>query len=94
MVLGNGGASQFWDLASFSLIETRSQHLVFGEFSSKFAAATRAAPHLDAPEVVESPPGTHPLPRPSRDVDAFCLTHNETSTGVAIPPSGSATRVS
>ncbi len=85
VVLGNGGATAFWDAASLSLIERRSQHLVFGEFSSKFAAAVTKAPFLEDPEVIESEPGTHPLPRASSDVDAYCLTQNETSTGVAMP---------
>lgn len=85
VALGNGGTTAFWDVASLNLVERRSQHLVFGEFSSKFAAATAAAPFLEDPEVVRSDPGTHPLPRPSSEVDAYCLTHNETSTGVAMP---------
>lgn len=84
VVLGNGGSTAFWDVASLTLLERRSQHLVFGEFSSKFAAATTGAPFLEAPEVIETEPGIHPLPRPSADVDAYCLTHNETSTGVAM----------
>ncbi len=82
VLLGNGGTTSFWDAASFCLIERRSQHLVFGEFSSKFAAVTAAAPHLEAPEVVESAVGTHPEAHASADVDAYALTHNETSTGV------------
>jgi phosphoserine aminotransferase len=85
VVLGNGGTTAFWDAATFGLIERRSQHLSFGEFSSKFAACTTAAPHLEAPDVVESAPGTHPEAKASPDVDAYCLTHNETSTGVATP---------
>ena len=84
VVLGIGGATAFWDAAAFGLIETRSQHLVFGEFSGKFADAVAAAPHLSEPEVIESPPGTHPLARAS-DVDTYALTHNETSTGVMMP---------
>ncbi|MGH9150881.1 MAG: phosphoserine transaminase [Acidimicrobiales bacterium] len=84
VVLGNGGATQFWDIATFCLIGRRSQHLSFGEFSSKFAAAAGAAPHLEAPEVIASPAGTHPLPRARADVDLYALTHNETSTGVAM----------
>jgi phosphoserine aminotransferase len=84
VVLGNGGTTCFWDVATFCLIERRSQHLSFGEFSSKFAAAARAAPHLEDPEVIESPPGTHPEPVASGDVDLYALTHNETSTGVAM----------
>ena len=82
VVLGNGGTTSFWDAATFGLIERRSQHLSFGEFSSKFAAAAAAAPHLQAPEVIESPPGTHPWPSTSTEVDLYALTHNETSTGV------------
>src|SRR3954464_4447505 len=60
IILGNGGTTTFWDALTFGLIEHRSQHLSFGEFSSKFAAAAAAAPHLDHPEVIESEPGTHP----------------------------------
>jgi phosphoserine aminotransferase len=82
VALGNGGASLFWDLAALCLIERRSQHLAFGEFSSKFAQVVQGAPHLAAPEVIESAPGTCPRPHITEDVDAYCLTHNETSTGV------------
>ena len=39
VVLGNGGATAFWDIATFGLVRERAQHLVFGEFSAKFAAA-------------------------------------------------------
>jgi phosphoserine aminotransferase len=85
VVLGNGGTTVFWDVATFGLIEQRSQHLSFGEFSSKFAATVAAAPHLAEPEVVEATPGTHPWPNPSPDVDVYALTQNETSTGVMMP---------
>ncbi len=82
VVLGNGGATAFWDVATFGLIENRSQHLSFGEFSSKFAAAAQAAPHLGDPQVIEAAPGTHPWPEPAEGIDLYALTHNETSTGV------------
>jgi phosphoserine aminotransferase len=82
VVLGNGGTTAFWDVATFCLIERRSQHLAFGEFSSKFATASAAAPHLEAPDVIESAPGTHPWPRSAEGIDLYALTHNETSTGV------------
>jgi phosphoserine aminotransferase len=85
VVLGNGGTTAFWDIAAFGLVDHKAQHLSFGEFSSKFAKVTAAAPWLDAPTVIESPPGTHPLPRAEDGVDAYALTHNETSTGVAMP---------
>jgi phosphoserine aminotransferase len=89
VVLGVGGATALWDAMAASLIETRSEHLVFGEFSSKFAAAAGLAPHLSEPIVIESEPGTHPAAAPREDVDLYALTHNETSTGVQMP----ATRV-
>jgi phosphoserine aminotransferase len=82
VALGNGGATAFWDVATFCLVESRSQHLSFGEFSSKFAECTSAAPFLEDPEVLVSEPGTYPRPVANPAVDAYCLTHNETSTGV------------
>ena len=82
VVLGNGGATAFWDVATFGLIRERSQHLSFGEFSSKFAQAAAAAPHLGEPQIIESPPGTHPGTEPDAAIDLYALTHNETSTGV------------
>ena len=84
VVLGNGGATAFWDIATFCLIDSKSQHLEFGEFSSKFAKAAKTAPHLLDPEVIKSDPGTHPLPVVKNEVDLYALTHNETSTGVAM----------
>ncbi len=84
IVLGNGGSTVFWDVATFGLIANRSQHLVFGEFSSKFAEAAAAAPHLGDPEVISTPPGSHPVATAS-DVDLYAYTPNETSTGVAMP---------
>jgi len=85
VVLGNGGTTAFWDIAAFGLVDRRSLHLSFGEFSAKFAKATAAAPWLDAPVVIESAPGTYPAARGEAGVDAYALTHNETSTGVAMP---------
>ena len=87
VVLGNGGTTAFWEVAAFCLIEHRSQHLSFGEFSSKFAKVTTAAPWLKEPSVISSQPGTHPEPAAERGVDSYALTHNETSTGVAMPVS-------
>src|SRR6202044_2410996 len=75
VVLGNGGTTCFWDAATFGLIEQKSQHLSFGEFSSKFATAAAAAPHLGEPEVISSEVGTHPLPVARDDVDLYALTH-------------------
>ncbi|MGZ4608597.1 MAG: phosphoserine transaminase [Blastococcus sp.] len=85
VVLGNGGTTAFWDIAVLNLIRERSQHLSFGEFSSKFAAAAKAAPFLGDPSVLKSEPGSHPTPQAEAGVDVYALTHNETSTGVAMP---------
>jgi phosphoserine aminotransferase len=84
IVLGNGGSTVFWDIATFGLIGERSQHLVFGEFSSKFAEAADAAPHLGEPTVVRSDTGSHPEAVAEDGIDLYALTHNETSTGVAM----------
>ncbi|GLW70357.1 phosphoserine aminotransferase [Kitasatospora phosalacinea] len=85
VVLGNGGSTAFWDIAAFGLVREKSQHLDFGEFSSKFASSVKAAPWLAEPTVIKTVPGTHPLPVAEAGVDVYGLTHNETSTGVAMP---------
>jgi phosphoserine aminotransferase len=85
VVMGNGGTTAFWDAAAFGLVSERSLHLSFGEFSSKFAKVTAGAPWLAAPAMIESAPGSHPQPRAEVGVDTYALTHNETSTGVAMP---------
>ncbi|MEV1009204.1 phosphoserine transaminase [Streptomyces sp. NPDC049881] len=85
VVLGNGGTTAFWDVATHGLVEAKSQHLSFGEFSSKFAKAAAKAPWLDDPTIITADPGTHPQPRAERGADTYAFTHNETSTGVAAP---------
>jgi phosphoserine aminotransferase len=85
VLLGNGGATAFWDVAGFRLVRNHSHHAVFGEFSSKFAQAMREAPHVATATTVESEPGTHPVLEARLGADAYALTQNETSTGVAMP---------
>src|SRR6478736_3284932 len=63
IILGNGGSTAFWDAAAFGLIEMRSQHLVFGEFGGKFAAAAKA-PWLQDPDVRTVAAGTRTAPEP------------------------------
>jgi phosphoserine aminotransferase len=95
VLLGNGGTTAFWDAATCCLIRERSLHLAYGEFSSKFAACTRAAPFLRKPIVVEAEPGDAPAPGEglgSEAVDVIAWAQNETSTGVMVPvtrPEGS-----
>jgi phosphoserine aminotransferase len=85
VALGNGGTTAFWDALTFGIVERRSLHLVYGEFSSKFAKATRSAPFLDDPIVVEAEPGDAPEPRGDAGADVVAWAHNETSTGVMVP---------
>src|SRR3954462_4621057 len=85
VVLGNGGTTAFWDIATFCLIRQRSQHLTFGEFSAKFAAAAASAPFLGEPTVITAAPGTRAHAQAETGIDAYALTHNETSTGVMMP---------
>ncbi|MEW1807419.1 phosphoserine transaminase [Arthrobacter sp. SLBN-53] len=85
VVLGVGGSTAFWDVASFGLVEKKAQHLSFGEFGSKFAAATNKAPFLDASSIIKSEPGTRPAAQAESGVDVYAWPQNETSTGVAAP---------
>ncbi|WP_199737709.1 phosphoserine transaminase [Cellulomonas sp. PhB150] len=85
VVLGNGGATAFWDIATFALVRERAHHLVLGEFSRKFARETAAAPFLAAPVVQEVPAGQGVLPAASAGSDVYAWPHNETSTGVMLP---------
>lgn len=85
VILGNGGATAFWDAATFHLIQRLAQFAESGEFGAKFAAAAKQAPWLEKPEVISGPPGTSALPLASTMVDAYAWAHNETSTGVLNP---------
>ena len=85
VVLGNGGATCFWDVAAFGLVRERAQHLVFGEFSGKFAKVTDRAPFLGSSSVISATPGTLPVPSAEPGIDVYAWAHNETSTGVMAP---------
>ena len=85
VVLGVGGSTAFWDIASFGLVENKAQHLSFGEFGSKFAAATNKAPFLAESSIIKAEPGTRPEARAEAGVDVYAWPQNETSTGVAAP---------
>ncbi|HZU47191.1 MAG TPA: phosphoserine transaminase [Mycobacterium sp.] len=92
VILGNGGATAFWDAAAFCLIDKRSLHLSYGEFSSKFTSAVAKNPFIGDPIVIKADPGSAPEPQSDPSVDVIAWAHNETSTGVAVPvqrPAGS-----
>ncbi len=85
VILGNGGATAFWDAAAFGLIDKRSLHLTYGEFSSKFASCVAKNPFVGDPVIVKADPGSAPDPQGDPSVDVIAWAHNETSTGVAVP---------
>lgn len=86
VVLGNGGSTCFWEVATFGLIRERAQFLSFGEFGSKFAASAKAAPFLGEMSVIKSETGDAPVFAAEPGIDVYATPHNETSTGVAITP--------
>jgi phosphoserine aminotransferase len=85
VVLGNGGTTAFWEVATFGLIRDRAQLASFGEFGGKLVASVRAAPFLGDPTVLTAEPGAAPTLVVESGVDAYATPHNETSTGVAVP---------
>lgn len=85
VILGNGGSTAFWDAAAFGLIDERSLHLTYGEFSSKFASCVVKNPFVGDPIIVKADPGSAPKPQSDPSVDLIAWAHNETSTGVAVP---------
>lgn len=85
VILGNGGATAFWDAAAFGLIDKRSLHLTYGEFSSKFASCVAKNPFVGDPIIIKADAGSAPEPQSDPSVDVIGWAHNETSTGVAVP---------
>ncbi|AGP30219.1 phosphoserine transaminase [Corynebacterium terpenotabidum] len=81
-----GGATAFWDAASFGLIREKSAHLTYGEFSGKFASVSKKAPWLGEPDIRAFEPGTAPTTSELDGVDADLVgwAHNETSTGAMV----------
>jgi phosphoserine aminotransferase len=85
VALGNGGTTAFWDAAAACLVRQRAQHLVYGEFTSKFAECTLGAPFLADSIVIEADPGDAPEPVADTEADVLAWAQNETSTGVMVP---------
>jgi phosphoserine aminotransferase len=84
IVLGNGGSTAFWDAAAFSLVESKAQNLVHGEFGAKFASAL-TNPWLQKPTVISGEPGSRSELVAEAGVDSYAYAQNETSTGVVTP---------
>lgn len=88
VVLGNGGASAFWDVACACLISSRAAFGSWGAFGAKFASEAVRAPHLGTPLIDEAAHGSLVTVSPrgaSEGIDVYAYPHNETSTGVASP---------
>lgn len=85
VVLGNGGTTSFWDVATACLVRERASHGAFGEFGSKFATATSSAPFLQPSIVRSAEPGRVAVPERADGVDVYAWPHNETSTGAMAP---------
>ncbi len=85
VILGNGGSTAFWYAAAFGLIDKKSLHLTYGEFSSKFASCVAKNPFIGDPIIIKTDPGTAPQPQSDPSVDVVAWAHNETSTGVSVP---------
>ena len=92
VVLGNGGATAFWDAAAFGLLRERSLHLSYGEFTQKFASVSAGAPFLrragDRLHRSRRRPRSGQQSGPAvveAGADVVAWAHNETSTGVMVP---------
>src|ERR1700738_1436303 len=82
VILGNGGATAFWDAAAFGLIDKRSLHLTYGEFSAKFASGVAKSPFVGDPIIVKADPGSAPEPQSDPSVDvSLCSRFRRRSGG-------------
>ena len=84
IVQGNGGSTAFWDAAAFSLVESKAQNLVHGEFGAKFATAL-TNPWLSKPTIINAEAGSRLELQAEAGVDSYAYAQNETSTGVVTP---------
>ncbi|GAA3513040.1 phosphoserine transaminase [Actinocatenispora rupis] len=85
VVLGNGGTTAFWEVATFGLVRERAQLASFGEFGQKLVDSVTAAPFLADPSVRSAPAGTVATLVAEDGVDTYGTPQNETSTGAAVP---------
>lgn len=81
VVLGNGGATLFWEIMGLSLVEKGSSHFVCGEFSEKAYKAHKNIPWINT--IVESVAYGESINAYHKDgFDLTLCVLNETSTGV------------
>jgi phosphoserine aminotransferase len=83
VVLGNGGATLFFDMIALGLVDKKAAHFTCGEFSSKWYKSSAAVPWIDAQEI-KSEYGDGVRAENIADADLIGVTLNETSTGVQL----------
>ncbi|HLW56564.1 MAG TPA: aminotransferase class V-fold PLP-dependent enzyme [Bacteriovoracaceae bacterium] len=81
IVLGNGGATLFWEFLGLSLAEKGAFHFVCGEFSEKAYKSHKNIPWIKA-EAETVPYGESIKAYHKEGFDLTCCVLNETSTGV------------
>lgn len=81
IVLGNGGATLFWEILGLSLVEKGSSHFVCGEFSEKAYKAHKNIPWIKT-EITSVPYGESIKAHHKDGFDLTLCVLNETSTGV------------
>lgn len=83
VVMGNGGATFFFDMCQLGLVEKSAAHFTCGEFSKKWYKSSKIIPWLEDQEIsVDFGQGV--TPAPIQNTDMICCTLNETSTGVIV----------
>lgn len=79
-----GSATEIWERSIQNLVEEKSLHLVNGAFSKRYFEIAQQLGKQ--PEKYEVPAGLSFDDRKLPDSELIAVTHNETSTGVSLPP--------
>lgn len=82
--VGNGGATILFDAIGLNLGLKKVAHFVCGEFSQKWFQSSQLIPGLEV-EQVSVPFGCGITPSYIPNADLYCMSLNETSTGVQLP---------
>jgi phosphoserine aminotransferase len=83
IIIGNGGATFFFDMIALGLVDKASVHFTTGEFSTKWFKAHAKVPWIHATQK-SCEQGSGKNPSIVEGHDMICATLNETSTGVLI----------
>ena len=88
VIVGNGGATAFWDIAAFGLVRERAQHLAFGEFSAKFGSVTSKAPFLGESTIIKGDPARS-RSQAEAGIDVYAWAHKRPPPASWHPSAGS-----